>query len=174
MRQKMRYFLLLVGLLLSVSIGAQTIKWRDIYTVKKKDTIFGIANKYGLSLPELMDANPEMKREGYMLQKGATLFIPYAKDQKNPNQVNGQKSGNGAMVQKTATAPATSKAAVARNAVKVGVMLPLHNVDGDGKRMVEYYRGLLLACETLKQQGADIDVHAWNVPIDADIRKTLL
>ena len=36
----------------------------DIYTVKKKDTIFGIANKYGLSLPELMDANPEMKREG--------------------------------------------------------------------------------------------------------------
>ena len=39
-------------------------------------------------------------------------------------------------VQKTATAPATSKAAVARNAVKVGVMLPLHNVDGDGKRMV--------------------------------------
>ena len=49
MRQKMRYFLLLVGLLLSVSIGAQTVKWRDIYTVKKKDTIFGIANKYGLS-----------------------------------------------------------------------------------------------------------------------------
>ena len=41
MRQKMRYFLLLVGLLLSVSIGAQTVKWRDIYTVKKKDTIFG-------------------------------------------------------------------------------------------------------------------------------------
>ena len=159
MRQKMRYFLLLVGLLLSVSIGAQTIKWRDIYTVKKKDTIFGIANKYGLSLPELMDANPEMKREGYMLQKGATLFIPYTKDQKNPNQVNGQKSGNGAKVQKTATAPATSKAAVARNAVK---------------RMVEYYRGFLLACETLKQQGADIDVRAWNVPIDADIRNTLL
>ncbi|MEH2812466.1 LysM domain-containing protein [Segatella copri] len=174
MRQKMRYFLLLVGLLLSVSISAQTVKWRDIYTVKKKDTIFGIANKYGLSLPELMDANPEMKREGYMLQKGATLFIPYTKDQKNPNQVNGQKSGNGATVQQTATAPATSKAAVARNAVKVGVMLPLHNVDGDGKRMVEYYRGLLLACETLKQQGADIDVRAWNVPIDADIRNTLL
>ena len=62
MRQKMRYFLLLVGLLLSVSISAQTVKWRDIYTVKKKDTIFGIANKYGLSLPELMDANPEMKQ----------------------------------------------------------------------------------------------------------------
>lgn len=37
--------------------SARTTKWRDIYTVKKKDTIFGIANKYGLSLPELMEAN---------------------------------------------------------------------------------------------------------------------
>ena len=36
-------------------------------------TVFGIANKYGLSLPELMEANPEMKQEGYVLQKGATL-----------------------------------------------------------------------------------------------------
>ncbi len=26
----------------------------------------------------------------------------------------------------------------------------------------------------LKQQGTSIDVHAWNVPIDADIRNTLL
>ena len=76
---------MIVGLMLSVGIFAQTTKWRDIYTVKKKDTIFGIASKYGLSLPELMEANPEMKQEGYMLQKGATLFIPFANDQQNPN-----------------------------------------------------------------------------------------
>lgn len=58
--------------------------------------------------------------------------------------------------------------------VKVGVMLPLHDVDGDGRRMVEYYRGILMACETLKQKGISTDIHAWNVPIDADIRTTLL
>ena len=59
-------------------------------------------------------------------------------------------------------------------AVNVGVMLPLHDVDGDGRRMVEYYRGMLLACENLKQKGYSVNVHAWNVPIDADIRVTLL
>lgn len=64
MRQKMRYFIMILGLMLSLGIIAQTTKWRDIYTVKKKDTVFGIANKYGLTLPELMDANPEMKKEG--------------------------------------------------------------------------------------------------------------
>lgn len=58
--------------------------------------------------------------------------------------------------------------------VNVGVMLPLHDVDGDGRRMVEYYRGLLMACDYLKAEGASISVNAWNVPIDADIRQTLL
>ena len=56
MKRNIRYFLMIMGLMLSVGIFAQTTKWRDIYTVKKKDTIFGIANKYGLSLPELMEA----------------------------------------------------------------------------------------------------------------------
>ena len=157
MRQKMRYFIMILGLMLSLGIFAQTTKWRDIYTVKKKDTVFGIANKYGLTLPELMDANPEMKKEGYMLQKGATLFIPFEKT----------------TAQKTATTQRTTVAKKA-NTVNVGVMLPLHDIDGDGKRMVEYYRGILMACEQLKQQGISTNIHAWNVPIDADIRTTLV
>ena len=174
MRRNIRYFLLMMGLLLCTGVFAQTTKWRDIYTVKKKDTIFGIANKYGISLPELMEANPEMKQEGYMLQKGATLFIPYGKNDKNPNSSNKDKD--------IVTLPSYGGKPVVSgqpkqtvsSAVKIGVMLPLHDVDGDGKRMVEYYRGLLMACETLKQQGISTDVHAWNVPIDADIRTTLL
>ncbi|MED9899012.1 MAG: LysM domain-containing protein [Prevotella sp.] len=157
MRQKMRYFIMILGLMLSLGIFAQTTKWRDIYTVKKKDTVFGIANKYGLTLPELMDANPEMKKEGYMLQKGATLFIPFEKT----------------TAPKTATTQRTTVAKKA-NTVNVGVMLPLHDIDGDGKRMVEYYRGILMACEQLKQQGISTNIHAWNVPIDADIRTTLV
>ena len=58
--------------------------------------------------------------------------------------------------------------------LKVGVMLPLHNNDGDGQRMVEYYRGILLALNDLNTEGIKTEVRAWNVPIDADIRTTLL
>ena len=68
-----------MAMVCAVGVYAQTTKWRDIYKVKKKDTIFGIANKYGISMPELMDANPEMKVSGYVLKKGDTLFIPFAK-----------------------------------------------------------------------------------------------
>lgn len=83
-----------------------------------------------------MEANPEMKKEGYMLQKGATIFIPF---EKNTATTAGAAHTNVAQKQ-----VAPQKKA---NTVNVGVMLPLHDVDGDGKRMVEFYRGILMACE---------------------------
>ena len=57
--------------------------------------------------------------------------------------------------------------------IRVGVMLPLHNINGDGKRMVEYYRGLLMACDSLKAGGISVDVRAWNLAEDGDMNKIL-
>ena len=65
-------------------------------------------------------------------------------------------------------------AATAKNSINVGVMLPLHDIDGDGRRMTEYYQGMLLAVKELKKEGMNINVRAWNLPIDADPRATLL
>ena len=64
--------------------------------------------------------------------------------------------------------------ASAQTTVKVGVMLPLHDDDGDGRRMIEYYRGILMACEQLRGEGISTDIRAWNVAIGDDIRMTLL
>lgn len=70
--------------------------------------------------------------------------------------------------------PIMSVAQPTQNPINVGIMLPLHNVNGDGKRMLEYYRGFLMAVEKMKQDGININIHSWNVPEDADIRTTLL
>ncbi len=126
-----------LGMLLALSmvvcsVSAQT--WRDVYKVKKKDTLYGIAQSYGLTVEELKAANEEMRAEGYTLKKGSMIFIPYP------------------------TAAAKHWA--------VGVMLPLNAGDSDSRRMVEYYRGLLLACETLRDDGISTDIYAWDVPKD--------
>ena len=63
---------------------------------------------------------------------------------------------------------------VRQRAVRLGVMLPLHDQNGDGRRMVEYYRGVLMACDSLRKTGISVDVHAWNVPENGDIAQTLL
>ena len=57
--------------------------------------------------------------------------------------------------------------------LKVGVMLPLHDINGDGRRMVEYYRGLLMGCDSLRKTGVDIDVHAWNTFEDINMSSLL-
>jgi murein DD-endopeptidase MepM/ murein hydrolase activator NlpD len=172
MKYLLRKFFLFVALLSCTFIMAQgTLNWRDIYKVKKKDTVFSIAKKYSISLPELMDANPEMKLEGYTLKKGDTVFIPNGKGLSSVKKDADLKTAH-----QTAESSTSSASSDARKSsvIRIGIMLPLHNNDGDGKRMVEYYRGVLMAVDHLKQQGISTDIHAWNVPVDADIHQVLL
>lgn len=157
MNGKLRYLFLIVILFFSMGCYAQTPKG-VAYKVKKKDTIFSIAKKNGLTVVELMDANPVMKQEGYELKKGDTIFIP----------VKGKEAHAKAGASTSQKAGSTQS-----SVIRIGVMLPLHNVDGDGRRMTEYYRGLLLACDSLRRAGISTDIHAWNVDADADISVTL-
>lgn len=53
--------------------------------------------------------------------------------------------------------------------IRLGVMLPLHDDNGDGRRMVEYYRGVLMACDSLRHIGISVDVKAVNCADDADV-----
>lgn len=57
--------------------------------------------------------------------------------------------------------------------INVGIVLPLHNNDGDGLRAIEYYRGLILAAEELKSEGVEVNFYAWNVHKDADVTMIL-
>jgi hypothetical protein len=62
---------------------------------------------------------------------------------------------------------------LAAQTVKIGVMLPLHDENGDGRRMVEYYRGVLMACDSMKMTGMSIDVKAWNLAENANVNAVL-
>lgn len=149
-----KLFLYLLVSMITLAVEAQTTKWQDIHKVKKSETIFGISRDYGITIDELLDANPEMRQPGYELKKGKTIFIPFAKQKQE---------------EKEKVTPAPAK----KSSIDVGIMLPLHDIDGDGKRMVEYYRGVLMAVEQLKNDGINVNVKAWNVPQDADIKNTL-
>jgi LysM repeat protein len=195
--------LILTTVLLAVVMmgQAQTDNLRTRHTVEKSETVFGIAKKYGITIEELVRANPAMNQQGYELKRGDVLNIPYAKGADKPSTTADKPSttadkpsttagkpstpaaGNTAAVttpaNNAATTPSTNAAKpststlVGRKDVKVGVMLPLHDNDGDGRRMVEYYRGLLLGADRVKKDGITVDMRAWNVPIDGDITKTL-
>ena len=129
--------ILLLLLMLLTAQGAMAQVTED-YKVKKKETIFGIARDHGITLQQLINANPQMNTPGYQLKKGDVIKIP-----------------------------------VQTKAIRMGVMLPLHNDNGDGRRMVEYYRGVLMACDSMKKEGISVDVWAWNLPENGNAEQLL-
>ena len=64
------------GKQISETANSEIIK----YHVNKKDTMFGIAKQFGITIEELMNANPELLSSG--LKYGMTLLIPQKKDSK--------------------------------------------------------------------------------------------
>lgn len=176
MTKIIRYLLLLMALSFVFDGAAQeSEQMRGQHKVKRKETIFGIAKMYEITIDELINANPKMRAPGYELKKGDVINIPFAS-----KTVAERADGQAATVGQTAASNLGQSATtslpasdVRQREIRVGVMLPLHNINGDGKRMVEYYRGILMACDSLKKTGLSIDVHAWNAAEDADMSPIL-
>ena len=80
MARILRYFVLLLALAFTVDSVAQSAdEIRSTHKVKRKETIFGIARMYNLSIEDLIKANPRMKEPGYELKKGDVINIPFSK-----------------------------------------------------------------------------------------------
>lgn len=154
MKSLLRYFLIFALFACQPYIAmAQSVR---THKVAKKETMYGISKMYGITVEQLVQANPGMEEPGYKLKKGSVINIP---------------SGEMSLVNPTSSQ--NINADVRQRSIRVGVMLPLHKVNNDGKRMVEYYRGLLMACDTLKKEGISVDIYAWNLPEDGDVRPLL-
>ena len=171
MKQFMRYILLLAWVAFSAETAfAQQPQIRERHEVKRKETIFGISRMYGITIQELIAVNPEMSAPGYELKKGDIINIPWSSKQPQPNVQ--ESPANPATAQMTV--PVKQDGVDMRNReIRVGIMLPLHKINGDGKRMIEYYRGFLMACDSLRANGISTDICAWNVAEDTDIRTFL-
>lgn len=137
-----------------MAVGSASAQSVQTYKVKKGETIYGIARANGLTEEQLRRANPGMESPDYVLKKGTKIIIPSAEAV-------------------AATEAAAAADDVRERQIRMGVMLPLHDLNGDGRRMVEYYRGLLMACDSLKHEGISVDVFAWNTPDNSDITSVL-
>ena len=144
--------------------------FKDLHEVKRKETIFGIARENGLTVQELIEANPEMNAPGYELKKGDYIKIPFPKGKPVPSITPATQQST---VKTVSLNDLTGSKDPRKREIRIGIMLPLHNINGDGKRMVEYYRGVLMACDSMKNTGISTDVQAWNVAEDTDIRQVL-
>jgi len=129
---------------------------REMHKVKRKETIFSISRQYGISEKELIDANPELKNG--KLKKGKFLCIPHKKVVKQKPQLELRIPSNEELIAKSQ--PTTKKL----ESIDAALLLPFQLETGGGiqAQMVEYYEGFLLAVDSLKREGVDINLHVFD------------
>lgn len=123
---------------------------REMHKVAKRETIFKIAREYNLTEQELKDANPEMKNPDYKLKKGEFICIPYPK----PAKVEEKIPSNEELIVRKAIAP--------QKLIRMGVLLPLKSDHPESNKMIEFYRGVLMAVDSIKTLGVSVDVFAYD------------
>lgn len=129
----------------SSGTGETSGKTMTTHKVEGKETLWSISQKYGISVEELVAANPGMEEVGYKLKKGETIFIPNIKGKGSPSDGHSQQ-------------------AIGFRQLNLAVMLPFQAAGAESTRSVEFYRGFLMAAEELKNKGVDITISAVNEP----------
>ena len=138
-------------------------KCRDMHKVERRETVYSISRKYGITENELIAANPEIK--GKKLKRGKFLCIPYKKEAvaeapKTPAQQEDSTLTDAQLFDKN------KKESKKISTVKAAVVLPF-NTDRTGTkdeqvRVVEYYEGFLMAVDSLKRKGVSIDLYTYD------------
>ena len=141
---------------------------REMHKVKSGETIYSIARQYGITEEELLSANSDLK-DARKLKKNSFLAIPYHREDTPKQEV--KEPTDKELFQ------ANTEVAKKLHAIKAAVILPFlkdGNATTETKRMLEYYQGFLLAMDSLKGTGANIDLHTYNSGSTVDEMKTLL
>ena len=140
---------------------------REMHKVQKGETVWGIAQKYGVSVEALVSANPAMQTEGFKLKKGKFVCIPYPAATHVDTIVS--------EIEELSVVPGNAATAGdALECVNVVLLLPFATTAPEGVRCVEYYRGLLMAVENLKKQGKKVNILALNEPAQQESIKNEL
>ena len=138
--------------------GPVESRCREMHKVKRRETVFSISRKYGITEEELIAANPEIKNKE-KVKRGTLLCIPYPAAQE---QQAGQKEPthiptNSELFQ------ANRKEAKRYKTIRAAIVLPFYNVaKSESARMIEYYEGFLMAVDSLKRTGTSIDLYTYN------------
>lgn len=142
---------------------------REMHKVKRRETVYSISRKYGISEALLMAANPELQGTD-KLKRGSFLCIPH--EQTPPRQPSAidRIPTDGELFSKR-----NSSVKSVGTSIQAAIVLPFLNVNrSEAERMVEYYEGFLMSVDSLKRTGISIDLYTYNSGNDdATLRNVL-
>ncbi len=132
------------------------VRWVD-YRIPKRETLYNITRKYNIPSDELIRANPQLK-DG--VKEGMVIQVPIQTDEPvNSAQAVPRERDVNALLNRRPTIDRV-------NMVKVALLLPFMTEEATPSdatsRFIEYYEGLLLAVDSLKNKGVSIELSVFD------------
>lgn len=139
------------------------------YKVERKETMYSICRKFNVSSTELIKRNPALKNG---VKSGMILKIPVQAEETVVTTVRTpQEREVNAMLDATKTINKV-------NTVKVALLLPFQSesaaMTDEKLRFIEYYEGMLLAVDSLKNNGVSISLSVYDTESGTKKTKEIL
>ncbi|MBR4301962.1 MAG: LysM peptidoglycan-binding domain-containing protein, partial [Bacteroidaceae bacterium] len=138
----------------------ETAKFKATHTVKKKETIYRICKSYGISQAELIDANPQLRYN--KLRTGDVINIPFTTEEIQEQQQERQEIVEQIDSLDDETLFTLNEDQTTHlDKIKAALILPFELNDStttEQKKMVEFYQGVLMALEKLKQENVSVEL----------------
>ena len=135
----------------------KTVQKEMEYTIQKKETMYRICRKFDISSVELLRLNPELKNG---VKAGMVIKIPVASEEViTQNRRQPEEREVNALL-------STPKDIKKVNRIQVALLLPFMTNEttqsSATSRFVEYYEGLLLAVDSLRNMGTSIELSVYD------------
>ncbi|MBQ8271260.1 MAG: LysM peptidoglycan-binding domain-containing protein [Bacteroidaceae bacterium] len=135
---------------------------RTTHKVEKGETIYSISREYGISIEELLTANPELSKTK-KLKKKTIVNIPLPASK--PEIKKDVEITNSEIFTKAEEKRDSLSLLADNKATRVAIVLPFlldSYSPNEQNRMVEYYQGLLIAVDKLKQSGYSFEINTFD------------
>ena len=150
------------------TIKSDTVKYKTTHTVKKRENIFRISRNYGITQEEFLAANPEYRKA--KLRQGAVVNIPFTRaeiEQRN-KLLSEARDRMESISDSTLFFMNEQKDKDEKEddgILTAALILPFSLNDSSTtlqKQMVEFYQGMLLALDRLKNEGVSVNLKLFD------------
>jgi LysM repeat protein/ABC-type branched-subunit amino acid transport system substrate-binding protein len=175
------------------STVSQPVKYNSyiVYEIKRSETLYGIAKRYNVSMDDILNANPGITS----FKSGTKIRIPASKAENvqatapsKPIKSNGSSSrdidskASNTKSLAVSTINSDSPAKSLSKQYKVALLIPFYLDEIDSIRVdqkdpksfafVQFYEASLLAVDSLKKQGLDVELFVYDTGGDEGVDKT--
>ncbi|MDR2041565.1 MAG: LysM peptidoglycan-binding domain-containing protein [Tannerella sp.] len=142
----------------------QTVIKKVEYTIRKKETLYGICKQFNITSDQLLRYNPELKSG---LKAGMLIVIPVETEESVTIAPEQNEFDLNAVMAARNEIRKTNVAAIA-------ILLPFQVNNSQSGRFLEYYEGFLLAVDSMRSSGMSVELSVHDIgDTNQQLRTTL-